>query len=231
MNRRSFFKFLGIGASAVAVAPKIMAVEQWFTFNKPLKGNLTVFETPRKGYDYSIGVEEGFEESCFSIMRIGKSNEPCVQVAEYMAHRIYPTEFTYDIARVTKEYGVVCNDPRGPLLVIEQVSAPGDITQNQLKIMGFTRFFKVAGNTKDKNGKSVPWNRDGWYTTKFSGPIMIGRFKEAVRNGWYKPKSVKLTRYDSMRVPNNELRSNACFMAAAQSYVGYHAFYEDKRNV
>ena len=226
MNRRSFFKFLGIGAATAAVAPKVVALmsneEDFFT---SLDGKLSVFEKARKGYDYSIGVETGNgvgTPSVFSVMRIGNENEPCVQVAEYMSHDEIQMDFAENIRKVSYLYQAVCKDLRGPMLVIEQISVPGDTVQAQLKIMGLTRFYKAV------NSKGI--KRDGWYSTKFSGPIMMDRFKAAVKEGWYNPKSVKLTRYDSMRVPNKELRSNPYFMAAAQSYVGYHSFNEDKRN-
>ena len=114
------------------------------------------------------------------------------------------------------------------MIVIEQVSAPGDVTQDQLKKMGSKRFFKVSGNTRDKNGKNVPWIREGWYTTKFSGELMMDRFTEAVKSGWYKPQSMQLG--GDLTVAGGTKYPTAWVRAAAQSYVGYHSFDEDKRN-
>lgn len=248
MNRRSFFKFLGIGAAAAVVAPKVLAgkpskieytVDDWewtpiqTHVNRSID-DLTIFEEPHEGYDYSIGVETGDglggSPSVVSVMRVGKGDEPCEQVAEFSSSHHNGAQLVPIVAQIARKYGEKCIDPRGPLLVIEQVQAPGDTVQWQLKIMGFTRFHSAKYHTKDKKNRDITTDKEGWYTTKFSGPIMMDRFKEAVKEGFYKPKSVKLTRYDSMRVQNKELRSNPYFMAAAQSYVGCHSFSEVKRN-
>lgn len=234
MNRRSFFKFLGIGAATAAVAPKMLADTSDPVYAGPhlirgkwlpsLEGKLTIFNNPRKeGYDYSIGVETGNgidTPSVFSVMRMGTGDEPCVQVAEYTSHNPTPAQFAHDIAKVAKFYGSVCIDPRGPMLVIEQISDPGDTIQAMMKIMGFTRFFKAVNSNGIK--------RDGWYTTRFSGPIMMDRFVEAVRLGWYKPQSIQLG--GDLTVAGGTKYPTAWVRAAAQSYVGYHSFDEDKRN-
>jgi len=239
MNRRGFFKFLGIGAAAAIVAPRVLASERHESYDemmekivltidnelrkdhKNIERNLTIFEEPRKGYDYSIGVFNGDglggSPSCISVMRIGEGNEPSVQVAEYVTTKHNPAQLVSIIAQIARRYGEKCKDIRGPMIVIEQVMAPGDMTQAQLKIMGFTRFFKVTGTTNDKNGKNVEWKKDGWYTTKFSLSVMMDRFTEAVREGWYKPQSIQLgcdlTQDVGTKYPT------AVVKAAAQSYM------------
>lgn len=205
MNRRQLFKFLGIGAATAVVAPKVLALmptrEDFYT---SLDGKLTVFEKARTGYDYSIGVETGngfSTPSVFSVMRIGNGDEPCVQVAEYVSRDPDRTQFSYDIAKVAGSYRAFCKDPRGPMLVIEQVTAPGDCTQAQLKIMGFTRFYKAV------SAKGI--KKDGWYTTKLSRFMLVDRFQHAVKSGWYEPKSRNM----------GQISQKQCFMAAAQSYL------------
>lgn len=201
MNRRRFLSFLGIGAATAVVAPKVLAsMPTQKDFYTSLDGKLSVFEKAREGYDYSIGVEtgDGFSTpSVFSVMRIGNDNEPCAQVAEYVSRDRNVTQFSYDIAKVAGMYRAFCKDPRGPMLVIEQVSAPGDCTQVQLKIMGLTRFYTLPYKylKKDRNGdyREVETLKTGWYSSKFSGKLMMDRFNDALKEGWYKPNSKMLS--------------------------------------
>jgi hypothetical protein len=230
MNRRSFFKFLGIGATA-AVAPKMLAERTIdkvvsvkgsyshgpFIFPLPW-GDYEVYEEPREGYDYSIGVETryglGGEPSVVSVMRVGNGNRPCVQVAEFVSTQHDPAELVPIIAKIARRYGKKCIDTRGPLIVIEHVQAPGDTVQALLKIMGFKRFHKAT------SAKGI--EKDGWYTTKFSDPIMMNRFNSAVEEGWYEPKSKAL--HQALSLFDKNRNKHSLVRAAAQSYVGFHAF-------
>ncbi len=115
MNRRSFFKFLGIGAATAVVAPKMLAERKLdkvvsATINPvSWRGSITypvgdyhVYEEPISGYDYSIGVETGHglggDPSVVSVMRVGKEKEPDVQVAEFVSHEHNPAQLTSIVA-------------------------------------------------------------------------------------------------------------------------------------
>ena len=236
MNRRSFFKFLGIGAATAAVAPKMLAgkpskieytVDDWkwtpiqTHMNCSIDG-FTIFEEPHEGYDYSIGVETryglGGDPSVVSVMRVGKDREPDVQVAEFSSPHHNGSQLVPIVASIARKYGEKCIDPRGPMIIIEQVQAPGDTVQWQLKIMGFTRFYKAVSAKGMK--------RDGWYSTSWSIPMLMGRFVEALRQERYTPKSEILCYMISK--PTKTVYENPYFRASAQSYVGYHSFDEDK---
>ena len=228
MNRRTFFKFLGIGAATAAVAPNIFAEITPKEYSPIAIGKLeidglTIYEEPREGYDYSIGVETGHglgvDPSVISVMRVGKIDEPCVQVAEYVSHEQSPVELVPIVAQIARYYGEECIDPRGPLLVIEQVSAPGDTTQHQLKRMGFTRFYQSRKEFLEKSG---------WYTTKFSYPMTMERFIESVRNEWYKINSIALS--GDLTASGGGKYPTVWVRAATQSYVGYYTNFEDKKN-
>jgi hypothetical protein len=244
MNRRAFFEFLAIGAATALVAPKMLAVESTGLSGTPINKEpfipkpryvphtpeefgfiegLTIFEEPREGYDYSIGVETGDglggSPSVVSVMRVGKGDESCEQVAEFVSGKHNPAQLVSIVAKIARKYGGKCIDPRGPMIVIEQVMEPGDVIQQQLKIIGFTRFLKVSGNTKDK---------EGWYSNSWSVPMLMGRFVEAIEHGWYEPKSKVLCAILSK--PNKTVYQNPHVRSAAQSYTGYYAFDEDKRN-
>lgn len=239
MNRRKFFKFLGIGA-ATAVAPNMLAEIKSETYPECNGGNITlkmlqdayakakinppnkllvcldgikIYEEPKHGYDYSIGVDVGNglnTSSCISVMRKGLVNEPDVQAAEFVSGTHTPSSLVPVIAAIAEKYGVGCTDPRGPLLVIEQVSSSGDVTQHQLKLMGFTRFYEFVQYRKNRPLAT----KSGWYSNVRSRPILMARFNDAVSSGKYQPKSSSLTGN------TEEVRGNPRFMAAALSYIG-----------
>ena len=229
MNRRSFFKWLGIGTTAAIVVPKLLAdstkelnaTQDWIWKNE--WGPLVTWQEPKGSADYSIGVEVGsglehHSPSCISVMRMGGIGEPDRQVAEFTSTTITPPDLTLIVAQIARKYSANCTDPRGPLLVIEQVRGYGDVVQNQLKIMGFTRFFV----TTKYRLNNPPMKKDGWYTTAFSAPILANRFSTAIRTGWYKPRSVHLN--EIANKSEREMLSNSHIMAAAQSYAGRHNF-------
>ena len=141
MNRRSFFKFLGIGAATAVVAPKMLAVESTGLSGTPVNKKpfipnpiyvqhtpeefgfiegLTIFEEPREGYDYSIGVEPGDglggSPSVVSVMRVGKGDEPCEQVAEFVSGKHNPAQLVPIVAKISRKYRGKCIDPRGPMI-------------------------------------------------------------------------------------------------------------------
>ncbi len=231
MNRRNFFKFLGIGAATAAVVPKVVAeTEHVPPLDISTMARVRFFEEPRDGYDYSIGVEMGDgtpqHPTVASVMRVGNGEEPCEQVAEYLSLD-QGGKVASNIAYIVKKYGEKCKDPRGPLLVIEQVQAPGDTVQHMLKIMGFTRFFKTVRYTENKKSRT---EKEGWYTTRFSFPILTDRLIHAVGKGDYKTRSNGLNA--GLAKPEKERHWDAWVRAAAQSYIGVAQPLEKvKRNV
>ena len=189
MNRRSFFKWLGKGATAAIVAPKLLAdsanepvvTKDWIWKNE--WGPLVTWQEPEGRADYSIGVDVGsglgHSPSCVSVMRMGGIGEPDRQVAEFTSTTITPPDLALVVAQIANKYKVNCIDSRGPLLVIEKIRGCGDVVQAQLKIMGFTRFFVTTKHRLN----NPPMKKDGWYTTAFSAPILANRFLTAGQHG------------------------------------------------
>jgi hypothetical protein len=230
MNRRSLFKFFGIGVATAVVAPNFLVETKMRKLDKVVSRRTNIpspsicgdmYERPRKGYDYSIGVYVGDEissldPSCISIMRKGNGNESDVQAAEFIYGQMSVLALVEQVAYWAKWYGAKCKDSRGPLIVIEQVQGYGDLCQAQLKIAGMTRFHRAAGYIPNK----PPMVRDGWYSTRMSTPLIFYRFFEALENGWYRPNSETLK--DCLKQYPPEDSRRGCLAAAAQSYVGAH---------
>lgn len=128
-------------------------------------------------------------------------------------------------------YGKMCPDGKGMKYVIEQIRGPGDTCQHQLKLMGFNHHHKPrrydSKKVKDNSG-----NKEGWYSSGWSVPMLMDRFREAVNGGWYIPKSKwlieelrTLERHETGGKSKMEHRSGQHddrVRAAAQSYFTAH---------
>src|SRR5208283_6119251 len=92
------------------------------------------------------------------------------------------------LAAIATWYGQVSKHYRGVKFSIEQSEGPGDICQNQLKIMGFN-YHHIPGRLDGRKIKDENRHREGWYSNKITVPILMDRFVEAVNGGWYVPAS------------------------------------------
>jgi hypothetical protein len=183
MNRRDFLRLSAITAAAITL-PLPAAI------GEPVKPKSAGwFIDAEKGYDYVIGIHTGIgaELSVISVLRVGKDDEPVVQVAEL----VWPGDekVLIDAKIVGREYGKYL--PDGPLFSIEQVRAPGDILQHQLKFAGFRRFYKTIRYRTDIK---KPKPKEGWYSISWSRPLMTERFITAQKEGHVVVKSPLLTR-------------------------------------
>lgn len=156
---------------------------------------LFVYELPKQGRDYSIGIDTadglGKEEDDRCVINVtlsAKGNYPDIQVAEFVSNRINPPQTVGFAAALAAWYGPFCRDSRGAKFCIEQRERPGDDCQLQLKLMGFT-FQHVMTRYDDKNPKEGKGQKEGWYSNAWSVPFLMNRFVDAVTNGWYKPNS------------------------------------------
>jgi hypothetical protein len=156
---------------------------------------LLVFEEPKRGYDYSIGIDtadglgkEDEDRSCLSVTRNRFNDEFDYQVAELVSNRINSAQIVGFAACVAAWYGENTRDPRGVKFCVEQITRPGDTCQHQLKLMGFHYHHKPrrydSKKIKDNSSK-----KEGWYSNVWSVPILMTRFTEAVNGGWYRPAS------------------------------------------
>jgi hypothetical protein len=156
---------------------------------------LLVFEEPKDGRDYTIGIDtadglgkEDEDRAVCNVTLSAKGNFPDVQVAELSSIRINPPQMVGFAAALGAWYGKKCRDPKGAKFVIEQRMKPGDDCQLQLKLMGFTWQHRMI-RYDDKIVKENQGSKEGWFSNTWSVPFMTHRFVDAIRNGWYKPNS------------------------------------------
>jgi hypothetical protein len=211
------------------------------TFDK-----LLVYEEPNQApgmegqaQDYSIGIDtadglgkEDEERTCICVTRNMKDREFDVQVAEITSTRINPAQAVGFAACIAAWYGRNTKDQRGVKFCIEQRERPGDDCQFQLKMMGFTNHHKMISYDR-KDVKENNSQMEGWYSSAWSVPMLMGRFVEAVNGGWYKPNSKylieelgSLERQISERGKSRMRHQSGKFddrvRAAAQSYFTRH---------
>ncbi len=156
---------------------------------------LLVFEEPKRGRDYSIGIDtadglgkDDEDRSVCNVTLSAKGNYPDIQCAEYVSNRVNPPQMVGFAAALGAWYGPMCRDSRGVKFCIEQRERPGDDCQHQLKMMGFL-FHHDMIRYDDKKVKENNSNKQGWYTNAWSRPFIMNRFVDAVNNGWFKPNS------------------------------------------
>jgi len=160
-------------------------------FNADCK--LLVFEWPQAGYQYSIGVDTagggGGDNTCISVNRHSRDGaEPDTQVAEFASNRVPHAVAHAWIMAIAALYSE--ESDREPLVAVEQVYGTGDAAQIQLTAHGYRNFYKFSRlDGRNPNSDKRRSNRMGWYTTEWSRSFMLGLFKNAVENHWYKLNS------------------------------------------
>jgi hypothetical protein len=155
------------------------------------QGKLLVFQDPEPGHDYTIGVDTGGgtggDSTVIEVWRKGIGGMPDVQCAEFSSSFVSHVEAYAFIMAIAARYAIYMGGPesryREPLVSIEQIAAVGDTCQPQMRLMGYSRFFKFHFyDTKEiKPRKS---NKMGWRTSGWSRPILIDGFIHSVQNEW-----------------------------------------------
>ncbi len=154
-----------------------------------------VFEPPKQGRDYSIGIDtadglgkEEDDRAVCNVTQSAKGNYPDIQVCEFASVRVNPPQMVGFAAALAAWYSPCCRDPRGVKFCIEQRERPGDDCQHQLKLMGFT-WHHIMSRLDKKTSKPERGTQQGWMSSSWSVPLMMNRFVDAINNGWYVPMS------------------------------------------
>jgi hypothetical protein len=165
---------------------------------KQYLGKILIFEHPKDGYDYTFGIDTadglGKDDEDRAVLSGTHSvtGDNCdEQVFELCSNRINGPQMVGFAACLAAYYGKHTRDPRGVKFCIEQRMRTGDDCQLQLKLMGFNFHYiptPFDHKTVKENGSHLQGFRTGFYTRA----ILLGRFVDAVNNGWYKPNSLGL---------------------------------------
>ena len=200
-------------------------------------GKLLVFEEPRVGFDYSEGIDcsdgIGGDRAVCNITRNGTDENCDHQVAEFASDRVNAPQMVGFAACLAAWYGSATRDQRGVKFIIEQRRKPGDDCQHQLKRMGFIfhhRMVQYDNRKVDENAS----NKEGWFTNTWSRPMLLGRFIDAVENGWLilnspflieevKSFERKLTGSGMSRIEHQQDKKDDRIFAQAMAYFTRHA--------
>ncbi len=160
---------------------------------------LLIFEPPREGADYSEAIDtaDGLnlpneDRSSLTVARHGTAKERNVGVAQFTSLRVNPAQMSRIAACVAVLYGtdgegnVTSANPMVMQFIIEQIRKTGDECQNQLIIMGFydhhvMHFYDDKGGFDPSKGTKL-----GWRTSKWSRPLLLNKWVDAVNLGWFK---------------------------------------------
>lgn len=158
---------------------------------------LLMFEPPIPGVDYSIGIDcsqgIGEENGVLSVTRKGADEGQDIQAAEWASNTVGQAEIYAFAAALGAFYGVNVPMYGQPKFAVEQTRKYGDDCQFQLKRMGFHRHHNfIRYDTKKIEPNKA--HKQGWFTTSWSRPLLLGRFIDAVKNNWYRANSPFLIR-------------------------------------
>ena len=160
-----------------------------------IDGKLIIFKHPPKPphlthVEYGIGVDSstgvGSDYSVISVCRKGVGAIPDVQVAEFRSNRVGHVEIFAFAMPIALYFRDRTRDIQGyPMVGIEQIASVGDVCQKEMKRLGYPagRFFRFGRYDTVKIKQAT--NKQGWFTTGWSRPILIGNFVHVVNNGWF----------------------------------------------
>jgi len=168
---------------------------------------LLVFQEPRLGASYAEAIDsaDGLgmpnEDRTALSMHIGRTGkERDEQVSAFTSIRVNAAQIARIAAAVAVYYctdgtGQITSDnPLGPKFIIEQTRKAGDDCQLALKIMGFYDHHVMI--RYDDKGSIVEGkgHKEGFFTSRWSRPLLLNKFVNAVTTGWFKPNCPILIR-------------------------------------
>lgn len=144
---------------------------------------------------YGIGVDTGagmgYDYTGICVTDVGDGAIPDVQVAEWRSNTVGHVEAFAFVMPIALYFTHPDKDMIDyPLIGIEQLASVGDVCQSEMKKLGYPwgRFFDF-GRYDTKRRIKQRTDRQGWFTTGWSRPILTGYYVLCVENGWYKLNS------------------------------------------
>lgn len=146
---------------------------------------LLVFEPPRRGFQYIIGVDVcggmGLDRSVIDVTRVGTLREPDEQVAQYVSSTIDPIDLAYLIAPIGHLYRSTA-DQLPAVVAIECNFGLGLGTQSELlRHVGYENLFiwQVEDAVDPANRFKTSY---GWYTNQRTRPLILQRYFHALKS-------------------------------------------------
>ncbi len=165
-----------------------------FIFKQPLFRQPNHAPSMQGVKQYGVGVDSstgmGYDYSVISVTQKGDGAVPDVQAAEWRSNRVGHVEIFAFVLPICLYFTNPNSDLFSyPMVGIEQLMSVGDVCQKEMKRLGYPsgRFFHFG--RYDTNKIKQETNKQGWFTTGWSRPILVGNFVHGVRNGWYVPNS------------------------------------------
>ena len=158
-------------------------------------GKFLMYEEPREGFDYSMGVDTGTgvggDRTVINVTRYGTGSDADVQVAEYTADHVALDDIYAWICAIATLYSQYMTDKPHPKIAIEMRRKFGDGPYHVARLMGLRRWHEWGQgfDRKTFDAKVGKHGRIGWFTNEWSRPLLLSRFQSAVENGWYVVKS------------------------------------------
>jgi hypothetical protein len=168
---------------------------------------LLVFQEPRDGAEYVMGMDtaDGLnmpneDRSTLSMHNCKTGKERDTQAATFTSLRVNAAQMSRVAAAVAVYFctngvgDITSANPMGCKFVIEQTRKAGDDCQLALKIMGFYDHhimirYDDKGNIVEDKG-----HKEGFFTSKWSRPLLLNKFVSSVVTGWFKPNCPILIR-------------------------------------
>ncbi len=147
-------------------------------------------EAQGRRQDYGVGADSstglGYDYSAINVTQKGVGAMPDVQCAEWRSRWVGHVDIFAFALPICLFFRASPNDFLSyPLFAIEQLVSVGDTCQKEMKRLGYPtgRFFDW-GRYDTRKLKQVT-NKQGWYTTTWSRPMLIDTYVYCVKNGWY----------------------------------------------
>lgn len=156
---------------------------------------LRVWEQPKKGYDYTIGIDiasgSGQNRTVFFVNRVGKNGEPDVEVALLCSAWIASPETPAFANLLGIWYGQYMSPVAEAKIAPEVQKAVGDFISFQLAKLGYVNFHYMKRFDVRQHPGTKPTRR-GWASVSWSQQMMKEAFEHAIKQGWIQVNSDEL---------------------------------------
>lgn len=150
-------------------------------------GKIIMYEPPHSGEFYAVGTDTGYglgaDSSVIQIVRKGSAERNDEQVLEFASPQLNSyTLWPFNLALGTL-YSTNYNGKRRQARQVIEGAANGENVHNELKKRGWREFHNWVRYDKKKI-LEFKANRELWYTTSWSRPLMFDMLLDALNNGW-----------------------------------------------